>query len=203
MRRGTPRIYLRKHVVMQHEVPCVRPVVRNLAVIYIAHYVGRSGGKYALRFRNKSVHQAAIYIGNRARRAVRAADIAVASFVVWLCATAVKRVRRADRRHAVSVHGDAVSPGEGAEVFIKGAILLHDNNDMLYLMDAGINSTRDSKVKPMLKRGIARCVLAFDILYVSATIDNRHSHTVSGAACRGKRSLGAESYSRCHSVSTD
>src|SRR5690348_12829777 len=91
MRRQAPRSIWLEHVVVQHKVLCVGPVVRYFAGIMPAHHVGRASrralwvlwiaaGLISARFRlrDESVHLAAVDIGQGARLAMRAAMIQVA-----------------------------------------------------------------------------------------------------------------------------
>jgi hypothetical protein len=45
--------------------------------------------------------------------------------------------------------GNAISPGEGAEIAVKRAVFLHDHDDMLDLVDA----CRDWRLRGVLGRG--------------------------------------------------
>ena len=74
----------------------------------------------------------------RASAAVRPAAVDVARIVVRVAAAAVRRIGDADRRHAV-LHRDAVRARERAEVAVEGAVLLHDHDHVLDLVDAGID----------------------------------------------------------------
>src|SRR5581483_6401194 len=83
---------------------------------------------------NEPVHLAAVDIGGGARFAVRAAVIQVAAVVEWRHALAGGRIRHAHRGDAIC-HRDTICSREGTEVAIEGAVLLHDHDDVLDLVD--------------------------------------------------------------------
>ena len=49
MRRKAPRSVRLEHVVLQHEVACVSPVVRDLARVVVAHHLGAVARAHAER----------------------------------------------------------------------------------------------------------------------------------------------------------
>ena len=63
------------------------------------------------------------------------AGICVVGVVIGLHALPGPGVGVADRGHAV-LHRYALGSGEGPEVVVKGAVLLHDHDHMLDLVDA-------------------------------------------------------------------
>jgi hypothetical protein len=67
---------------------------------------------------------------------VRTAQIDVGAIVMGLDAGLGLGVGKADSRDTV-LHGDAVGTGIGSKVVVEGAILLHDHDDVLDLVDRG------------------------------------------------------------------
>src|SRR5205807_4828781 len=143
-----PRFHRFEHAVLEHELLGVGPVVRYLRGGVVAHDVGHAAvaaarrvvGDLAGRLRrvalpDEAVHPAAVDVGGGVLLAVRAAPVDVGGVVVGAAAPA-GRVRYADRGHPMA-HRDAVRPGVGAEVAIEGPVLLHDDDDVLDLVDAG------------------------------------------------------------------
>src|SRR5262249_19184464 len=128
------------------EGPRVGPVVRDLALVVVAHRVVALGGTalreagiLALRSlllpRHEPVHAAVVDVRNRAALPVRPAGVDVLGVVERADAIAVPGVMDACRGDAVRVHRDAVRAGEGTEVVIEGTVLLHDDDDVADLAD--------------------------------------------------------------------
>src|SRR5215212_6711334 len=149
VRGQTPRRVGLEHVVLKHEVARVGPVVRDLARVVVAHDVdpaavdaarlvriGTAGlAQDCSRLPDESVHQPVVDVVDGIEVVVGAADIAVARVVVRLDADSGLRVRRADERLA-PVHRNPVGPRERPEVGVERAVLLHDDHDVLDLVDA-------------------------------------------------------------------
>ena len=151
-----------EQVVLQDEVPRVRPVVRDLVPVVIAHHVGVAGPERADRdgrmpeaaarqaaagLADEPVHPAAGQVPHRVEVLVRAAGVAVGVVVVRLEATARARVRRADRE-SVAVARNPVRAGIRAEVGVERAVLLHHDHDVPDLVDARVRG----RVRPRLAR---------------------------------------------------
>src|SRR5579884_1591231 len=143
----TPRGVRLEHVVLQDELLGVGPVVGDLPRVVVAHHVraaaGRAGRQVgvdaapdaALRLGNEAVHLAAVDVGDGVGGRVRPAVVEVGGVVVGVDAGVVLGVGDADGELAV-LGGEAVGAGEGAEVGVEGAVLLHDDDDVLDLVDA-------------------------------------------------------------------
>ena len=91
-----PRAVRLEHVVLQHEVARVGPVVRDLPVVVVPHHVALRGGEALgvvgvgaaaaepglLGLHQEAVHRAAVDVGHRVGMPVRAAAVDVAGVVV-------------------------------------------------------------------------------------------------------------------------
>ncbi len=124
----------------------VRPVVGNLARVVITHHIDTFrarafGAGTAVRFgaaafaaflslSDKAVHVAPVEILRERAVAVRPAVVFVARIVKRRHAAAVDRVGLAHAR------GNPVRPRIRPEVGVEGAVLLHDHDDVLDLVDA-------------------------------------------------------------------
>jgi hypothetical protein len=84
--------------------------------------------------RDEAVHLAAVDVRDRVRLAVRASAVEVIPVVIGLDAGA-GRVRQAD------ILGQSIGARKGTEVAIEGAVLLHDHDHVLDLVDSGIGVT--------------------------------------------------------------
>ncbi len=142
--RQAPRRVRFEEPILQHVVACVLPVVGNLAVVVVAHDLDAAGAvgsvgiaappAAALRRCDETVHLAAVDVVDRRLRRVRPAAVRILRVVKRPHAVAPARIGHADGRHAV-VHRDAVGAGKGAEVGIERAVLLHDDHDVLDLVN--------------------------------------------------------------------
>ena len=143
-----------EQVVLQHEVPGVRPVVGDLAGVVPAHDVQtvqtaaggveRRGAAVLRRERlaDEAVHLPLVDVGHGAAGSVRAARVRVARVVVRADAPTRLRIGHAGRRDAVP-HGDPISSGERPEVGVEGSVLLHDHDHVLDRVDArGVDRDR-------------------------------------------------------------
>ena len=142
-----PRRVRLEHVILENEVSRVRPVVRDLARVVVAHDVDPVRRQRARRIvlgpagvtqrrpflRDETVHQTVVDVANRAQLGMRAADVAVVGVVERLEAGARLRVERAHER-LTAVHRDSVGAGERPEVGVERAVLLHDDHDVLDLV---------------------------------------------------------------------
>ena len=144
-----PRADGLEHVVVEHEVLRVGPVVRDLASVVVTHHVGSRGWAAVrvvdpdhaaprgdLGLSDEPVHLAPVDVGARVLGAVRATAVDERRIVVRAHALARAHVARADGRHAVTA-GDPVGAGERAEVAVKRAVLLHDHDEVPDLVDPG------------------------------------------------------------------
>ncbi len=150
VRRQTPRVHPLEHVVLEHEVACVVPVVRDLVPVVVAHHIGLRGRQRAAgivglvtreetalaRLRLEAVHLPAVDVMDRVDHVVWAAGIAVIPVVVRLNADMRLRVGVAgDRTRIARKTGDTVGAGIRPEVGVERAVLLHDHHDVLDLVD--------------------------------------------------------------------
>src|SRR5437667_4547071 len=136
-------------MVLQHEGPGIRPVVGNVVSIVVAQHVGwlvlgRAGGIVRILARldtsqlllaDEAIHFALVDITRGIRCMVRAAVVEVVTVVERPDAVPGFGVGHADRGHPV-LHGDAVGAGIGAKVTVERAILLHNKDDVLDLVNA-------------------------------------------------------------------
>src|SRR5207302_7952462 len=90
-----------------------------------------------LRLRNEAVHLAAADVGYRARLPVRAAGVEVARVVVRPLTVSLDWIGDAGCELPARRAGEAVGARIGPEVRIEGAVLLHDHDHVLDLVDAG------------------------------------------------------------------
>src|SRR5262249_61002886 len=119
----------------------VGPVVRDLALVVVAHRVVALGGTalreagiLALRSlllpRHEPIHAAVVDVRNRAALPVRPAGVDVLGVVERADAIPVAGVLDANRGDAVRVHRDAFRAGGGSGVGSEGTALLHDDDDV-------------------------------------------------------------------------
>jgi len=137
-------------VVLQDEVIGVDPVVGDVTRVVVAHHVGRRAvatgrvGRVQAapparrRPCDKPAHRPAGDVGAGVGAEVRAAAIAIVAVVVGFDALLILGGGIADDGRAVR-HGDAVGAGVGPEVAVERAVLLHDHDDVLDLVDALID----------------------------------------------------------------
>jgi hypothetical protein len=157
--RQAPRTNRFEHVVLQHEVIRVCPVVRDLPRVVPAHGVGlteppRVGGAVRAegvgravrvvafeRGRDEPVHGTAVDVPRSVELAVRAALVDQGRVVERLHAGADPRVRHADVGASMP-HRDAVRPGVRSEIGIEPEVLLHDHDHVLDLVDPLLTGLR-------------------------------------------------------------
>jgi hypothetical protein len=113
----------------------------------VAHDVGRAAGRTGrivgilaglggvLGLGDETVHLPAIDVRRRVGGTVRAAVVEIGGVVIGPVAAAGRRVGYADGGDAVA-HRNAVGSGKGTEVAVERAVLLHDHDDVLDLVDA-------------------------------------------------------------------
>jgi hypothetical protein len=102
---------------------------RVVRVLLAAFDLGRLGSP------DEAVHTSPVDIGDRIGLSVRTPGVEIARVVEGLLATACRGIRRADRELAARSPRQAVRTGVGAEVLIEGAVLLHDQDHVLDLVD--------------------------------------------------------------------
>ena len=136
-----PRRERSEHVVLEHELTRVLPVVRDLSGVVVAHHIVTRAGpralllcESALRGRHEPVHLPVVDVAHRVRQRMRSPAIRDARVVVRRDALARPRIGRADRRDAVD-HWDPVGPWKGAEVMVERMVLLHDHDDVPDLVE--------------------------------------------------------------------
>ena len=140
-----------EHVVLEDEVLGVGPVVRDLPRVVVAHHVhaalrgrrvrvllagaavgiGGAAAKALFGLRHEAVHRPSVDVGGRIAGAVRAAVVEIRGVMKWRHAGPGQRIGDA---HA---GGNAVGAGIGPEVGVEGPVLLHDDHDVLDLVDPG------------------------------------------------------------------
>ena len=137
-----------EHVVLEDVAVRERPVVRDVALRVVPEYVDPGAvaarrvvrvvavlvGEHALP--QEAVHPAVVEVVHVVAEGVRPAAVDVRVVDVQVLAGEARRGRLAGHRPAV-LHGDPVGAGEGAEVGVEGAVLLHDHDHVLDLVDAG------------------------------------------------------------------
>ena len=172
MRRQGPGVRRREHAILQQVVLRVRPVVRDLLARVVAEDVRLSlrseersaRGREALGFGgalvlapahrgHEPVHLAAVAIDDGGLLIVRAALLVLGRAVVRARAMSEHPVRYADLRRAVGSHRDPVRAGERPEVVIEGAILLHDDDDVI---DRPGRTGRDGGSTDCARAGVVR-----------------------------------------------
>ena len=146
VRGQAPREIGLEHVILEDEVPRVRPVVRDLVPVVVPHDVGRPRRERARRrvdlrragrpptrgrLQHEAVHVPRVDVADRVHVVVRAAGVAVGGVVVRAHAAASARHRHA---HAL---GNAVGARIRAEVGVERPVLLHDHDDVPDQVDAG------------------------------------------------------------------
>src|SRR5438270_13263642 len=151
MRGAAPRRDRFEHVVLEDEIVGVRPVIWDVTPVLVAHYVrARAGGWYwaarrlvpmLVELTDIAVHLAAVYIRNEAEGTVATAHIGVPRIVVRQDAVLGHRVRVAID-HSGRLH-QAISAGVHPEVFVEAAVLLHDDDHVLDVVDAPACASRD------------------------------------------------------------
>src|SRR5712691_9495704 len=157
-----------KHLVLQHKIVGVGPIVRNFACIMVAHDVGRgrvgagrvigvgaaSAGFLGLGL--ETVHLPAIDIGDGVSLPMRAATVAVIWVVIWPYTLVCLWIGHANGRNSI-LHGDTICSRICPEVGVERAVLLHNYNNMLNLMHAtaaivGLARIRAERVRTGGKR---------------------------------------------------
>src|SRR3954462_1180416 len=88
---------------------------------------------------DEPVHLAAVDVADRVAVVGRPAGVAVGGVVVGPDARLVRRIGYTHRRHP-ALHRDAVGAGIRPEVGVERAVLLHDHDDVLDVVDAGIRA---------------------------------------------------------------
>ena len=153
VRWETPRAHRFEHPILQNEVARVRPIVGQLGLRVVAHLrllvtlhdasrnIGwaTAGAIRCVHDGDKAVHLAAVDREIGGFCAVGAAGVFVTGVVIGTHARAGLRIGNADLRETVA-HRDAIGAGEGAEVTIEGAVLLHDDDDVLDFMNTVVCS---------------------------------------------------------------
>jgi hypothetical protein len=139
-----------EHVILEDEGAGVRPVVRDLVPVVVAHHRGRTAehapadrpadallaGQPATEQRHphEAVHLAVVDGGHGGRMAVLAACLAVAPAPKGLHADVRLGIGRTDRRNTV-LHRDPVRTRIGPEIGVERAVLLHDDHHVLDLVN--------------------------------------------------------------------
>src|SRR5579884_3863706 len=157
MGREAPGGHRGEHVVLEHEIPGICPIVRDIPSVMVAHdvrtafapadripVVDTTAGFRRYPDPEVAVHLAAVDVVDQVLPHVRPAGVVVVSVVIGTLALARPRVWNADGGDAV-LHGDAVGTGEGAEVAVEGSVLLHDDDDVLDLVDTVLRSIGGSR----------------------------------------------------------
>ena len=150
----------REHVVLQHEVLRVRPVVRDLAGGVIPHDVRLAArtplGLPALedvgvvpasvadllQRPDEPVHPRAVFVDRRAHQSVGTARVEPVRVVIGPSTDPGLGVGDAHVDVALRVPRESVRAGERAEVVIERAVLLHDHDDVGDVVDADVGIDR-------------------------------------------------------------
>ena len=147
--RQAPRRDRLEHVVLEHEVLGVRPVIRDLPRVVITHHIRRPGGQAdagggnggaaatvagLLRGPDEPVHLAAVDVRDGGTALMHRAAVHQAGIVVRPVAALGARIGHAHREPAVPDR-NAVGARVGAEERIERPVLLHDDHDMPDLVD--------------------------------------------------------------------
>src|ERR1700674_175629 len=146
MRGQTPRRIGLEYAVLQHESLRIRPVVRNVARVFVAHNI-RAVTAAAARIKclaappaaslllgDEAIHLAGVDVGHGARRSVWTASVDIVSIVIGLHAAAASWIVDANRKIAVRPPRQPVAARVRAEVFVVRAVLLHDDDDVFDLV---------------------------------------------------------------------
>ena len=148
MRRQAPARDRLEQVILEHEPARVRPVVRDLALIVVAHRLPRRppqrlGGAGWRRGPNRAdgrdageaVHTPVVEIVAERPSVVPHIEVGVVRIVRRSDAVAQSRDRKASGRPAAPPR-DAIRSRERAEVVIERPVLLHDDHHVADLVDA-------------------------------------------------------------------
>ena len=164
VRRKGPRVRGREQVILQAERSCVRPVVRDLSRGVIPEDVGLTpgawtrpparlprvhlaGGGDRLERPDRSLHRPTVDGDPRCRLIVRS-TLVVHVRVVIRPLTGTGRVGDAHADVAVPPR-ETVGAGERAEVVIERAVLLHDEDQVVQVLDPRLRVD----VMPVARRG--------------------------------------------------
>jgi len=153
VRRQAPRVHALEHVVLQHEMPRVCPVVRDLVGGVVPERVGHVPGRRGVgthrihggvvaclhaagdRRAREPIHRTAVDVPLCRGHVVRPTAVDQRGVVVRAHATGDAGDRDADGRDTVA-HRDPVGSGEGPEIVVERAVLLHHHDHVLDLRDA-------------------------------------------------------------------
>ena len=158
VRGQRPGVRGREHLVLQHVVARIRPVVRDLGGRVIPHHVGHPGvvglrvrallahlalgaRLHPVERRDEPVHRAAVDVVPTRPLVVRAALVVLAGVVVRLPARALV-VPHAHRERTVRVARDPVRTGERPEVRVERAVLLDHEDEVVDVVDAELGVDR-------------------------------------------------------------
>ncbi len=178
VRRERPRVGRREHAVLQDEMVGVGPVVRDRPSREGGHDPRlalraqrsrarrvRAVGRQAVRLGrgepavDEPVHLATVDVGDRVEVPVRTpARVDVGADVGRDAATALIGVGDTDREGPVCLGRDPVGAGVGAEVVIERSVLLHDEDEVVDLLQAlrlggwARGGGRDTAGRPAFRR---------------------------------------------------
>jgi hypothetical protein len=136
-----------EHVILQHEVLRVRPIVRDVALGVIPHHIKRGGSADRIVRRaatrapclpQEPVHRAAVDIRDGCCCSVRPATIDV----VMVDERAHARLAFASGRDARPLRYP-VGAGIAAEVRVERAVFLHDHDNVPDLVNARVDAWRN------------------------------------------------------------
>src|SRR5229473_2603663 len=146
MGRETPRGIWLKHMVLQDEVLCIVPVIWNLARIMVAHDIRSSRDitcwiiqilttlLCVFRFRNEAIHLASVDVVGSINDTMRSTMVQIVWVIIGLHALVCPGVRHAYSWYTI-LHGNAIRSRISSKVGVKRAILLHDDHNMLNLLN--------------------------------------------------------------------
>ena len=171
VRRKAPRRVRLEHVVVEHEVLGVRPVVRDLARVVITHYVRRrqraahprespaAAAADGLGLADEPVHQPAVDVRGDGVLTVRTAAVDERRVVERAVTASGCGVGQADREVPVA-GGNPVGARIRAEVRVERAVLLDDHHHVADLVDADLGNVH--RVRLWRRARDARARLARD-----------------------------------------
>src|SRR6266487_103909 len=132
-----------EHVVLEHKLPGISPVIRNFTCVMVSHHVRlllvQTTGRIEIAFArlratlnlllNEAIHFAAIDISGCIRLSMRTTEVLIIRIMIGLHTLVRLGIRHADPCR------NPICARICTKVCIKGTILLHDHNNVLNLVD--------------------------------------------------------------------
>ena len=172
VRREAPRRVRLEHVVVEHEVLRVRPVIRDLPRVVVPHHVGgRERAAHAgesaaaaaargLGLADEPIHLAPVEVVVHRPLAMRAATIYQRRVVERAVARAGQRVGQAHGEVAIAGR-DSIRARVRAEVRVERAVLLNDHHHVADLVDPHVRRAHRGKHGSRRLRGAGRVLTRF------------------------------------------